>query len=306
MPRFEVVVSTENNPYMVWQAMLFHASCVRHLGRAPIVMVHNDGRPLLDGFEKIRAAGGRIQTAPDYRVVNGVNYPPRNTAATLKHVVADSDYLVLCDPDMVFLQPLPWKRLALDDRQVSFDFVGYLDASVEAYQPAVDDVCRQVKIDPQRLRNPLYNGGVPHVIPIRQQQPLSELWLNLMEQFPDVAPCSPEIPGARPRGCHVGPQKDWLSTMWALVMAVERLELQPVLTRLCVTTQNGGHPLPSNEALGPCLIHYCYENAGFKKHQYDTLEAAQRTVWQVAEGDSSICGNVRDQLRWACDFYRLV
>jgi len=37
---FEIVVSTENNPYMVWQAMLFHASCMRHVGQAPIVMVH--------------------------------------------------------------------------------------------------------------------------------------------------------------------------------------------------------------------------------------------------------------------------
>jgi hypothetical protein len=304
--RFEIVVSTENNPYMVWQAMLFHSSCVRHLGQAPIVMVHTDGLPLLSGFERIRATGGRIETAPDYRQLHGVNYPPRNTAATLRHVQTDADYIVLCDPDMVFLQPLPWQELSLGSSQISFDFVGYLDANGEVYQPAVDNVCRQAGVDPQRLRNPQYNGGVPHVIPIQHQQALSSLWLELMELFPEVPPCSPEIPGARPRGCHEGPQKDWLCTMWALLIAAERLNLEPHLTHFCLTTQNGDQPLPTVEPGGPCLIHYCYEEAGFRKHQYDTLEAAEQTVWRVPEDDGTVSGNIRSQLRYACDFYGLL
>jgi hypothetical protein len=306
MPRFEIVVSTENNPYMVWQAMLFHASCVRYVKQPPIFVVHTDCQQLLRGFELIHSTGGRIQTAPDYRQIGGVNYPPRNTAASLRHVQVDADYLILCDPDMVFLQPLPWEQLALDNSQISFDFVGYLDAEVEAYQPTVDDVCRRVGVDPQRLRNPQYNGGVPHVIPIRHQQTLSKLWLELMEQFPNVPPCPAETPGARPRGCHMGPQKDWLCTMWALLMAVEKLNLQPRLTQLCLTTQDGGRLLPPTEPTGPCLIHYCYEDTGFGKHQYDTVEAAEQTVWKVPAGDGTVCGNIRDQLRHACEFYGLL
>src|SRR5438132_770018 len=96
-PCFQVVVSAENNTYLVWQAMLFHYSCLRYLGHAPIIVVHTDGEPLLPGFACITAAGGVVQTAPNYRRVGGVNYPPRNTAGTLRHVQTDAEYLVLCD-----------------------------------------------------------------------------------------------------------------------------------------------------------------------------------------------------------------
>ena len=302
----EIVVSTENNPYQVWQAMLFHASCVRHLGQVPIVMVHTDGQPLLAGFNRIRDAGGHIQTAPDYRRVNGVNYPPRNTAATLRHVQTDAEYIVLCDADMVFLQPLPWHELTLGEHQISFEFVGYIDPDIPKYQPTLDDVCRQAGVDPQRLRDPQTNGGVPHVIPTRHQQTLSELWLELMELFPSIPPCPPDDPGARPRECHIGPQKDWLCTMWALILATRRLNLEPVLTRLCISTQDGSRPLPTINEAGPRMIHYCYADQGFDKHSYDTPETAERDVWNVPEDDGSVCGNIRRQLRQACDFYGLV
>ena len=306
MPRHEIVVSTENNHYMVWQAMLFHASCLRHLGQAPITMVHTDGQPLLPGFERIRDAGGCIQTAPDYRHVNGVNYPPRNTAASLRHVKTDAEYIVLCDPDMVFLQAFPWHEMSLTAQQISFDFVGYLDPNWSVYQPMVDDACRLANVDLQRLRNPLANGGVPHIIPACHQHTLSDLWLEIMELFPNAPPAPPEDPGAKPRGCHIGPQKDWLCTMWALIMAAERMNLEPVQTRFCLTTQEGSRQLPALSPSGPCLIHYCYQDHGFGKHAYDSRDAAERQVWQVAADDGTICGNIRGQLRHACEFYGLL
>jgi hypothetical protein len=305
MPRYQVVASVENNPYMVWQAMLFHASCVRHLGQSPIIVVHMDDGDLLSGYRQIEASGGCVQIAPTYRRVNGVNYPPRNTAASLRHVDTDADAIVLCDPDMVFLQPIDWDSLGLSDRQVNFDRVGYLDANVARYQPAVDNVCIAAGIDPSTLRNPNYNGGVPHVIPMRHRRELSDSWLELMELFPDLPPCGPEDPGARPRECHIGPQKDWLCTMWALAMSVERLGLEPVLTDLCITTQDGERPLPALEPTGPFLIHYCYDSAGFRKHQFDTLEAATKSVWQLPGGDGTVSGAIREELRHTCEFYGL-
>lgn len=306
MPRYEIVVSTENNHYLVWQAMLFHASCIRHVGQAPIIMVHTDDQPLLPGFDRIREKGGQIQTAPDYRRVQGVNYPPRNTAASLRHVQTDADYIVLCDPDMVFLQPIPWDDWKLTDQQITFDHVGYLDASLPQYQPTVDEVCRQAGIGPSRLRNPNTNGGVPHVISTRHQRGLSDLWLEFIELFPNCQPCSPDDPGARPRECHIGPQKDWLSTMWGLIMAAERLGLEAVLTRLCISTGQGELPLPAVARGGPSLIHYCYRSPGFHKHQFDAADAADRDVWHVPADDGSICGNVRRQLHEACEFYGLL
>ena len=46
-PRFDFVVSAENNYYLAWQAMLFHFSCLKHTGRAPIIVVHGDEPELL-------------------------------------------------------------------------------------------------------------------------------------------------------------------------------------------------------------------------------------------------------------------
>ena len=303
MPRHEIVVCTENIPYMVWQAMLFHHSCMRHLGQAPIIMVHMNDEPLLSGFDRIRERGGHIQTAPNYHHLNGIAYPARNTAGSMRHVQTDADYIVLCDPDMIFLQPLPWRELSLEPQQVSFDFVGYLNADDPQHQPVVDNVCRQADVDPQSLRNPHFNGGVPHVIPIRRQKSLSDLWFEQIEVFQRLPTAPLKSPDARPDGGHIHPQTKWISIMWALAIAVKRLNLQPVLTRMCISNFDGGRPLPALGKTGPRLIHYCYQDPGFGKHAFGSQEAAERSVWRVPPDDGSVCGNIRQQLRDACGFY---
>ncbi len=295
MPRHEIVVSTENNHYMAWQAMLFHFSCVRHLGRPPIVMVHKHDEPLLPGFERIRATGGMVQTAPSYRDVGGVHYPPRNTAGSLRHVQTDADYIVLCDPDMIFLQPLPFEELTLTERQVSFDFVGYLEPDAAVYQPMLDNVCRSVRVAPEKLRVSTINGGVPHVIPVAFQKQLSDEWLNLIEHFPTVMPSDPNGGGV--------PQKDWLTTMWAIVMAMHRLELDPVLTSLCVTNCHEDRPVAQQNAAGPKMLHYCYGGPGFDKRQFGSPQDCEEAVWNVPLGDDTASGTIRQQLRDAREFY---
>ncbi len=303
MPRHEIVVSTENNDYMVWQAMLFHFSCVTHLGRPPIVMVHKHDEPLLPGFERIRACGGIVQTAPSYRHVNGVLYPPRNTAGSLRHVATDADYIVLCDPDMLFLQPFPFEELTLTSRQVSFDCVGYLDPAAAVYQPTLDDVCRAAGVAPEKLRQPIVDGGVPHVIPTVWQQKLSDEWLELMELFPTIPSSRRETAGADSAAIEYGPHKDWLATMWAVVMALHRLNLEPVMTSLCVTNCDEDRPLPSLTATGPKLLHYCYGGPGFQKRQFITPQHSEADVWIVPPDDGTISGAIRRQLREAREFY---
>ncbi len=302
-PRHEIVVSVENNPYLAWQAMLFHYSCVKYEGQTPVVMVHREpGERLQAGFRRLKAAGGDVRTAPDYRRVDGVNYPPRNTAASLRHVETDADYIVLCDPDMIFLRKLPRRQLRLSERQVTFDFIGYLDPNFAAYQPTLDEVCRAAGVDPQRLRQPVVNGGVPHVIPRGLQASLSDEWLAIIERFPTLPPIPPEHVGALTRGCHVGPQKDWLATMWAVVLATHRLGLEPVMSRLATTNFQGDRLLASFEET-PRMIHYCYGEPGFNKHLFEKRQDMERKVWNVAPGDASICGMIRRQLLEARDFY---
>lgn len=292
MPRHEIVVCTENTHYLVWQTMLFHYSCVTHLGCPPIVVVHQQGEPLLPGFERIRATGGRLQLAPNYRNSHGIYYPPRNTAGSLKHVETDAEYIVLCDSDMLFLQPLPFDELTLSNRQISFDFVGYLQPDAPEHQPTLDNVCRQAGLDLRRLRQPVVDGGVPHVIPTRWQGPLSESWLELMELFPTI--------GTQESG---ESQKTWLTAMWALVMAMHRLKLKPVTTKLCISNHLEDHPLPPLGAAGPKVLHYCYGGPGFNKRTFASPEAADTQVWNVPEDDGSIAGAIRRQLRDARKFY---
>lgn len=292
MPRHEIVVSTENNHYMAWQAMLFHFSCVTRLGRPPIVMVHTQDEPLLADFERIRATGGLVQIAPNYRDLNGVSYPPRNTAGSLRHVETDADYIVLCDPDMLFLQPLPFEELTLSERQISFDFCGYLDPDSAVYQPTLDNICRAAGLDPILLRQPVVDGGVPHVIPTRWQRPLSDAWFELMELFPSI----------HPEG-HDKPHKDWLTTMWALVMATHRLDLEPVMTKLCVTNCYEDWPLPSLDDAGPKVLHYCYGGPRFDKRRFDKPWDANAFPRNLPDDDDSIAGAIRRQLCEAREFF---
>ena len=304
MPTFDVVVSAENNPFMVWQTMLFHFSCVTHLGQVPIVVVHKDAEPLLLGFEQIARTGGIVQTAPNYRKHGGVNYPPRNTAATLRFVESNADYIVLCDPDMIFLGPPRWPGAALRRRKITFDRLSYLDPDAAVHQPVLDDVCRRAGVAPERLRNPVLNGGVPHVIPARLREPLSREWLEIMALFPNMAPWPVEQAAPLCRECHIGEQKDWLATMWAIVLAMHRLGLQAIVTDWCLTNFEGGQRLPRARPDGPTMIHYCYGDAGFDKRRFDTREAAETGVWNLPDGDRTITGTIRRQLREAAAFYR--
>ncbi len=303
MPRFEIVASASNNSYMAWQAMLFHYTCVRVQKQNPVIVVHKGEEPLLPGFQRIVEAGGVVQTAPDYRSVKGVNYPPRNTAGSLRHVETDADYIVLCDPDVIFLRPLPLEELALSDRQISFDRLSYLNPDHPTFQPGLDDVCRQVGVPPQLLREQQINGGIPHVVPIALQKALSDEWLSCIEMFPTVPAWQEVVAGARSRGCHEGPQKEWMSTMWAIVLALHRLELEPITTDLALLNWEGGAPLQQFDSQKHCLIHYCYGREGFDKHQFDG-DAAD-AVWRVPPDDGTLNGAIRGQLRSAGGFYEI-
>lgn len=305
MPHFEIVVSVENNTYLVWQAMLFHYSCVRYQGQAPIVVVHINDEPLLPGFERIRAAGGMVQTAPNYRQVGGVNYPPRNTAGTLRHVRTDADYIVLCDADMIFLQPIQFSDWALPARAISFDQLRYLDPTDAFAQWALRQACAKAEVPYEQLTRQPVDGGVPHIIPTGLRRELSDDWLHCLELFPTIGPWPSEQAGAKSRACHVGPQKEWLTTMWALVLAVHRLGLTPMMTNFCESNFTFTAPLPGVDPGGPSMLHYCYSNAGFDKHAFDGIAAAERTVWQQPTDDGTISGALRRQLREARTYYGL-
>ena len=295
---FDFVLSVENNLYQAWQAMLFHFSCWTHERQAPLVVVHQGDEPLLEGFERIAAAGGRVQAAPNFRNVDGYIYPPRNTPATLRFAETEAEYVVLCEPDMVFLQSMRLEQLGMTPKRVSFDRLNYLDANREEYQPALDEVCRQIGLAPQLLRTRPINGGVPHVMPTRFIAEIGELWMAGLERFVQFA-------RERATQSHSEPEIHWVSGMWSTVLAVHRLGLEPIITDFCLSNEKGTRPLPPIEPDGPAIIHYCYGGDDFNKRDYSDLDGAMQRVWRVPPDDGTINGAIRGQLRSAREFYRL-
>lgn len=300
MADFEVVVSAENVYYMMWQAMLFHYSCVKHLGQAPVIMVHHDGEPLLGGFALISEQGGNVQAAPNYRIHKGVDYPPRNTAASLKHLQTDADFIFLCDPDMLFLRPFSLDQFALSDQQISFDEVNYLVPHKAEFNGSLESICARAGVPLQTLFDHPISGGVPHMIPRRQQQAVARDWLDSMEFFPtfDLGPHFP-----RPQELRAVPHQFWTTTMWALVLTAHRLQLEAVMTKHCLLNYEGQTPLSSDTTSGRTMIHYCYSNAGFDKRLHYDQSAAENDVWHQDADDGSISGRIRRQLNEAREFY---
>jgi hypothetical protein len=300
VPSVEIVASAENTWYQMWQAMLFHFSCVKHLGQAPVIVVHHDGEPLLGGYELIANRGGDIQAAPNYRAHQGVSYPPRNTAGSLRHVETDAEFIFLCDPDMLFLRSVALEQYTLAENQISFDEVPYLTPFKAEFAGQLESICERAGASLQTLIDRPVSGGVPHMIPRSLQPAVSQDWFDIMEFFPtfDLGPNF-----EKPKELREVPHQFWTTTMWALVLAVQRLRLEPVLTRHCLLNLHGDSPIPAPD--DRFMIHYCYSTPNFDKRLYHNVRGASRTVWNLPADDGTISGTIRGQLHEARDYYHI-
>ncbi|MEQ9412145.1 MAG: hypothetical protein RIK87_30825 [Fuerstiella sp.] len=303
MPAFEIVASAENNHYMEWQAMLFHYSCQKTQRQTPIIAVHKGDEPLLPGFEMISANGGHVQPVPNLRNHRGVLYPPRNTAVALQAVDTAADYIILCDADMVFLQPLPLKSVQIDSDTISFDRVGYLHPDHPVYQPDIDNVFRSSGIDPTRLRNPVIDGGVPHVVPKQLQKSLAKEWRRCIDVFPILF--EGERPDSSDERYNDWPMRCYLASMWAIIMAKHRLNLNHVETRWSMNNYNDDQPMP-DPGSEIFLLHYCYGSPAFdKRHLADDNDVRCIAFRNLAPDDGTVAGFLRKILREAAQFYGL-
>jgi hypothetical protein len=272
-----IVVSVENTPYLAWQSKLFHFSCVTRLGLQPVFIVHETGRPWHPDFIDLVRAGAIVRKAPSYITENGL--PTRNSAGTLLHAAplcnAD-DFIVLCDPDMIFARrpEFSWK--------LSGNYYSYLDYE----QPHIHAVAEKLGIPSGALRerqNELC-GGVPYVIPANEATRLAEAWLNAFDHF-----------SSRGRDW----DHAWLDIMYAFGLAVTKLALTLTLTDIVSTNYTPG------EMLDHEVIHYCYGDTQWDKRRYLSYDDAQK-VWdppfQPAEG--TVARELFAQIRQACSFYR--
>ena len=84
------------------------------------------------------------------------------------------DFIVLCDPDMIFVRkPAFLKRLAAEH-------YSYLD-----FRPEVREAARRLCISDVLLkkRSSEVSCGVPYVVPVAQARELGEAWLEAIDSF---------------------------------------------------------------------------------------------------------------------------
>jgi hypothetical protein len=269
-----IIVSAENSAYMAWQCQLFHYSCLTRLNRVPTIFVHAAGRIWHPGFLEIIKAGGIVRPARNYAFTRGGDkYVLRNAPGTLLHAAGlfahDDRFLVLCDPDMIFLRE-PEFPAAL-----SFDAVDYLSYDRDDVRAVARRLGVALNTSDERQRK--LCGGVPHVIPTADARRLAELWLESIDAFP---------------------AKYWVAVMYALGLAVMKLGRDVTLTRHAILNYSSYAPADAD------MIHYCQGDEIWNKRRYRKEDAAR--VWgpTVAAPRGTVLGEILAQLVEAREFYR--
>jgi hypothetical protein len=235
--RHRIVVSLENIPFFGWQAKLFYYSCITRLGLQPLFIVHATGRPWEPEFYELVRAGANVKMVPSYVIDERL---PRNTAGTLLHaseMCADDDFIVLCDPDLLFVR--------------NITFPAFLAGNVYSYlqyrQPSVETAVKKLGLQPEirRRKDPQLCCGVPYVIPVRDARRLAEAWLEALDAFPQ-------------RG---------FTEMWTDIMYAFGLALLKLRWKLRLTDQVATNFLPYAR-LRRDIVHYSNGDKAWDKRQF--------------------------------------
>lgn len=277
----EVVLSAENNLYCAWQSLLAHHSCQKNLNITPLVVVHGEPHQALHRyFETLKEQGGRIQRVLNYRGVGTGNYAPRNTAASLLNVKTKAPYIMLCDTDFIFLNPIPRSALPTEENQITFDFMSYMGVSDDNIDYLIEPA-RKAGIDIEKLRLLKQAGGaVPHIIPSHLSRKLGADWLRCIECF--ATSRQPIF---------------WIASMWGLVFAIERLGISWSMTKLAVTDSGRVKMFEIDGDDSPSILHYSYGNEHFNKRDYINSEVRlNSSVWDVKAPEGSISEFICDYL----------
>jgi hypothetical protein len=272
--RYHIVVSAENNGYIGWQCKLFYYSCVTRTSFRPLFIVHAMDSEWHPDFCELVKAGALVRSAPTYAHTPYDWYPCRNTAGTLLHALefchAD-DFLVLCDPDMIFV-----RQPAFPDC-LAGNYYAYLNYADKPRVRAVADRLG-VRWEAVMERHQSLCWGVPYVIPAGQVRTLANAWLETTDMFV--------------------PPRLWEDVMYALGLSALRLGLPIELTHNTVEDHVPDAPLTCD------MIHYCQSSPLWNKRDYFYEEELPR-VWHpiIQIERETILGEIVAQLGEARQFY---
>jgi hypothetical protein len=274
--KHRLVVSSENGPYHGWQCKLFYFSCVTRLNHHPVFIVHSNGESLHPDFIDLAGAGATVRTAPSYRQPN---YPaPRNTIGTIlaaAQVLRSDQWMVLCDPDFVFLRPPVFpEQLAAN----IYPYMNYDRAPIEAAALRVGVERKVVAKTGRRLC-----VGVPYVIPVTDAAVLGEEWLRVFDAFHPAGREWDDI---------------WQDIMYAFGLATLKLGWR---VRQQDQVDLDGEGAVSRRA----IIHYCWGTAMWNKRNFYPREKTAE-VWEPAckPAPGSVLEELFAQIRAARQFYR--
>jgi len=273
--RHQILVSAENSPYMAWQCQLFHYSCVSRLGKVPVIFVHAWNGEWHSGFSAIIRAGGIVRPAPSYCLTRrGELYPVRNAPGTLleaaKMFAGSDQYLVLCDPDMIFVrEPAFPEALAADS-------ISYLNYGKRQVQEAAREF--GVSLPAADRQRESLCGGVPHIVPVGQAARLAQDWLAATDAFRSTS---------------------WETSMYAFGLAVVKRGLSLNLTHFATSNRDPDAPAKTE------MVHYCYGNSRWNKRHYRKDEHLSG-LWELRPEAplETVLGQILMQIAEARNFYR--
>jgi hypothetical protein len=292
---FDIVVSSDNNDYLAWQCLVFHHSCITHLGRAPIIVVHGDDEPLASGYRILEKKGGLIQRLPTQKYAGFIEYAGRNIWATLKGVKTSATNIVLCDPDMIFLRHVDFaeKAATLQGEAISLDKVAYMTVG-DHNRSILEEVCRISWININLLNSIRISGGMPYIIPTNLRRHFARELATLTE---DCLVTSLK---------HHGQMNSevWISVMWGFVLAALRNDISMSLTNMCVANDRIAEEQASI-LRDRQIVHYCYGDGFFNKKNYMNEDDSLNAVWRACAPDGTVNGAVTSAIQEAAVFYDL-
>jgi hypothetical protein len=275
MGKHRIVVSAENSPYLAWQCKLFYFSCVTRLNLQPIIIVHETGRDWHPDFYDLAKAGCAVHSAPNYRSKGrGEDYACRNHPGSLINAAeicdAQDEFIVLCDPDMIFARSTDFPEFLAGEFSSYMDFNrGFVSEARLRF-----GIEREISdSEKETLR-----CAVPYIMPREMASEFGRTWLQAIDAF---AP------------------RRWEDDMYAFGLTVVKLGLELNVTHLT------DHNYSPDEQVRAPIIHYCYGDERWTKRNYFTGEQAG-AVWypEAIAAEKTILGEVLSQLTQARDFFR--
>lgn len=258
---------------MGWQSKLFCFSAFTRLGQRPTVIVHRTPHPLRPEFLALQRHGFRIVEVPSFSAHPKGQYPPRNELGSLLTISSltnsDFDYVLFCEPDMLFITPPMYGNCAL-----AGEFYSYLDYRDEHVRAVAQRLGVNHLVDELNRASRI---GVPYLLPTIHLKTIANGWFEVLDAFEKLM---------------------WIDIMYAFGIALIRQKLYATTTHMMHDNHRPTDLVTRN------LIHYCYGGPIWDKRAFTLRSPFDVPDESLAPGGpGTIQAEIVTQIREAREFY---